>query len=230
MPGSQCYAAARVHSAPLTPLQLLRLHVAALFSLDERGRLARVNEPDGGPAPRLFLGRTREGDAWWFRHDVPEDVVLELRAVAPDSSLDAAPYAAILARHAPVQSVWMGPAFEVPSRIPWGEGAVRITHANVSLLSAHLASWMPDVAQGGAGPRGAADAALQHLVGEHRLARPRGEARAGPLRLGPAHPLSQSAVPCATSTPACRRGPPSVCVRRLGAVRCAFRAPSVASP
>jgi hypothetical protein len=39
----------------------MRLHVEALFIHDAEGQLVRVNDPDGAPAPRFFLGRTVDG-------------------------------------------------------------------------------------------------------------------------------------------------------------------------
>ena len=38
--------------------ELMRLHIATLFTRDDHGRLVRVNESSGAPAPRFFLGRT----------------------------------------------------------------------------------------------------------------------------------------------------------------------------
>ena len=48
----------------------MRLHIEALFTHDANGDMVRVNEPNGGVAPRFFLGRTAEGVALRFRHDV----------------------------------------------------------------------------------------------------------------------------------------------------------------
>ncbi|MFN2563496.1 MAG: hypothetical protein ABR499_00625 [Gemmatimonadaceae bacterium] len=40
---------------------LMDLHLAALFTHDADGHLVRVNKPNGGPARRFFVGRTRGG-------------------------------------------------------------------------------------------------------------------------------------------------------------------------
>jgi hypothetical protein len=139
----------------LRPLDLMRLHVEALFAHDAHGRLLRVNEPGGAAAPRFFLGRTADGDLCRFRHDVDEEVRRALAAAVRDDPgrdpLDegashAARYATILARAAPVERTWVGPAFAFPQDLPAADQVVRVTAANASLLAPLLAAWTPDVA------------------------------------------------------------------------------------
>lgn len=136
-------------------LELMRLHVEALFTHDARGRMLRVNEPGGKPAPRFFLGRTAHGGVLRFRHDLDDGLVRALeaayRAEPPgDERLDppygADPYHALLAVSAPVQGVWAGPAFVVPPAPPAAaHGAVRVTEQNADVLRPHLAAWLGDV-------------------------------------------------------------------------------------
>jgi hypothetical protein len=131
------------------------MHVEALFTLDARGRLVTVNEPSGKPAPRFFLGRTAEGNGWWFRHDVSATTVRNLQALCralpagmaagqpPDGFL--APFVAVLEREAPVTKIWQGPAFRFPDRLPESTQAVAISSANGDLLLPLLDSWHGDV-------------------------------------------------------------------------------------
>ncbi len=49
---------------------LLKQHADVLFRMDGGERLVGVNEPEGGPAPRLFLARGRTSTQIWFRADV----------------------------------------------------------------------------------------------------------------------------------------------------------------
>ncbi|HWQ14799.1 MAG TPA: hypothetical protein VNL77_18515, partial [Roseiflexaceae bacterium] len=109
-----------------SPLTLMALQVATLFLLDGRGRLVRVNEPDGAPAPRFFMGRTAEGNIWRFRHDLPDDLAAELerlcRAEPPAQDLEEPPlcYAAVravLEEGAPVAEEWRGPCYRFPEAI-----------------------------------------------------------------------------------------------------------------
>ncbi|MDQ3745777.1 MAG: GNAT family N-acetyltransferase, partial [Acidobacteriota bacterium] len=63
-----------------TDLELMSIHARALFTHDAESRLLFVNEPGSAsaPAPRLFLGRTRAGNVWRFRADLPESLTEEL--------------------------------------------------------------------------------------------------------------------------------------------------------
>lgn len=132
----------------------MRFHVEALFTHDETGCLVRVNEPDGAPAPRFFLGRTVDGSVLRFRHDVDHDVRRELQAASEDDLLrgqvvdsptSAARYEEILARFAPVQRTWVGPAFCFPHELPTTTGTILVTEANAKLLQPLLQAWIPDV-------------------------------------------------------------------------------------
>ena len=135
--------------------ELMRLHIEALFKHDDAGRMLRVNEPGGAPAPRFFLGRTADGSVLRFRHDVGDDLRRELEAAAAEdvalrgkaarSPVDPARYEAILARFAPVERTETGPAFCFPRELPAADGTVRVTEANAHLLHPLLTPWTPDV-------------------------------------------------------------------------------------
>lgn len=141
----------------LRPLDLMRAHVEALFTHDAAGRLLRVNASEGGAAPRFFLGRTTDGPLLRVRHDVDDALRLELEAAAARgaaaseaddalSPIDPAPFAAILARRAPVERSWVGPAFAFPPRLPQAdERSVRVTAADATLFEPHLTEWIPDL-------------------------------------------------------------------------------------
>jgi hypothetical protein len=129
----------------------MRLHIDALFTHDERGRLLRVNEPGGGEAPRFFLGKTAEGVEWRVRFDVDDDLVLALESAVladhvADHVDDSARYERLLARAAPVRRTWAGPAFHFPAELPRPTDVVLVTAANAGLLHPHLAVWAGDVA------------------------------------------------------------------------------------
>ena len=111
---------------------LMQIHVNALYRHDERNRLLAVNEPgdprpDDPLPPRFYLGRTREGLTWRFRHDLPESLVAELEAmlaaepVASDLSRPPQCLTALqatLARYGPLTGSWSGPAWQFPDEIP----------------------------------------------------------------------------------------------------------------
>jgi hypothetical protein len=72
----------------LFDLEFLELQVDALFTHDERGRLCYVNEPDGNRAPHFFFGRSKGGNVWRCRDDLPEEVVRRLEKLASVEPVD----------------------------------------------------------------------------------------------------------------------------------------------
>lgn len=140
-----------------TDLELMGMHVEALFTHDARGRMVRVNEPGGKEAPRFFLGRTAQGQVWRVRSDVDDALARELAAACaaeppaghpPRPSDRAAEYAALLARRAPVESTWSGPAYRFPEAMALPRDTVPVTAENAEILRPHLAPWLEDVAWG----------------------------------------------------------------------------------
>ena len=133
---------------------LMRLHVEALFTHDQRGRMVRVNEPSGKAAPRFFLGRTIEGIDWRLRDDLEEALCRELEAAClaeagegQDPSLqDSTRYETLLARYAPIQRTWTGPAYRFPLDLRTSEDVVLVTDENSHILRPHLQAWLGDVA------------------------------------------------------------------------------------
>src|SRR5262245_443104 len=110
----------------LTDLELMDIHVRALFTHTSESRLLFINEPDGAaaPAPRMFLGRTRAGNVWRFHADLPEELIEELDSLCADepslkNDFSEVPrnverYLQTLELQSPVQSVSSGPAYCFP--------------------------------------------------------------------------------------------------------------------
>jgi GNAT superfamily N-acetyltransferase len=117
--------------------------------------LVRVNEPNGGPAPRFFLGQTADGVVRRYRQDIADDLRRELEAAsapdrlghpAADAPLDPAPYASILARAAPVERTSVGLALRFPAALaPAPDTRLLADAAGAALLHPLLPEWMPDV-------------------------------------------------------------------------------------
>ena len=122
----------------------MAVHVRALFTHDARSRLLLVNEPGGEtPAPRLFLGRTRAGNLWRFRADLPETLVGELGALCADEPADIEPHSAprhteayvrLLDSQAPVRKQRAGPAYHFTEYPEPSRPLLAITEANAELL------------------------------------------------------------------------------------------------
>jgi RimJ/RimL family protein N-acetyltransferase len=149
----------------LTDLELMRIHVCALFTRNIESRLLFVNEPDkaSAPAPRLFLGRTRLGNVWAFRADLPEILTQKLDSLCADEPLlntdfDEPPrhlerYVWLLEKHAPLENMSTGPAYYfsenvVPSRhsIALTENDTKTLQGGFEELVDELPAWQPFVA------------------------------------------------------------------------------------
>ncbi|MEP6848485.1 MAG: GNAT family N-acetyltransferase [Acidobacteriota bacterium] len=152
-------------SNTLTDSDLMNIHVSALFTHNAESRLLFVNEPDSqsAPAPRLFLGRTRDGNIWRFRADLPEDLVEELNSLCADEPpLDiefndppryVERYLFLLERHTPVEEISRGPAYYFPENIIPLRPVVALTENDAERLQngfeelvTELPAWQPFVA------------------------------------------------------------------------------------
>jgi hypothetical protein len=137
-----------------THLELMRLHIEALFTHDANGDMVRVNEPNGGAAPRFFLGRTAEGVALRFRHDVDRAIRRQIETACEkqlaqsrplDMPTDPLPYQQILDHAGPVEKTWLGSAFYLPRTVQPTARTVVVTNANAELLRPLLEPWLADV-------------------------------------------------------------------------------------
>jgi GNAT superfamily N-acetyltransferase len=146
--------------------ELMDIHVKALFTHSDDLRLLFVNEPGGSAvtAPRFFLGRTRAGNVWRFRADLPEKVCEELNALCADEppvsgELNEPPryletYIKLLENHAPARKPVTGPAYYFAENLPSPSGRLlAVTESNAEILRggfeefiAELPAWQPFVA------------------------------------------------------------------------------------
>jgi RimJ/RimL family protein N-acetyltransferase len=148
---------------PLTDQELMAIHVQALFTHDAHSRLLFINEPGGrAPAPRLFFGRTRAGNLWRFRADLPEILLEELAALCMDEPAGeefhspprhCAAYVRLLETHAPVHKLWMGPAYHFTEYVEPARHLLALTETNAERLRggfeglvAELSAWQPFLA------------------------------------------------------------------------------------
>lgn len=105
--------------------------------------MLRSNEPEGRPAPRLFLGYTMGGYVVRFGEAVPDDLVRRLAEVIErqpkPGDLRVTPPALprvkeLLARHAPITAEEGGPAYPFPESITRPSEVIQVTDANVDVL------------------------------------------------------------------------------------------------
>jgi GNAT superfamily N-acetyltransferase len=144
-------------------MDVMLLHIEALFTHDAHSRILFINEPGGGGlAPRLFLGRTQEANLWRFRADLSEALVEELEALCRNEPIvqdlhtkpkhyDA--YLKLLSAHAPLQNVEMGPAYHFTTYLEPSRPLLAITEANAEMLQggfeklvSELPEWQPFLA------------------------------------------------------------------------------------
>jgi hypothetical protein len=122
--------------------ELMGIRADTLFIHDARGRMVRNNEPDGDPAPRLFLGYTMDGCVVRFGQGTPDALIERISAIIerqpPVGSLHIRPAVLVEARealevHAPVTHEEGGPTYRFPEPITPSPEAVRLTAANIAV-------------------------------------------------------------------------------------------------
>lgn len=135
----------------VTARELITLQADALFTYDASGRMLRTNDPDSTPAPRVFLGRTREGNVLRVRHDISDDLAGRLAPLAcaepVDADLEQPPVGASRIRalfgeeSPPFGGSAGGPAFRFPEVLATPSTAVRLSESNAYLLTEF--AWLP---------------------------------------------------------------------------------------
>ena len=133
-----------------TDLALMELHVEALYRRTPEGRLLETREGDPVRAPRFFIGRTRRGNLWRFRDDLPASLVRGLDALAaaepvlpdlPREPASLSQFRVLLHEHEAIQHTRAGPAYSFPEDLSPPPQVVRITEENSHLLGEEFA-WL----------------------------------------------------------------------------------------
>jgi RimJ/RimL family protein N-acetyltransferase len=122
----------------------MELQAETLFTHDPLGRICETNEPGARPAPRFFLGRTRHGNLWRFRGDLPGGVIRRLDALASSEPVTAdlreppvhlAGFREALGEHGQVRDSSSGPAYRFPDDIRQLGSVVHLTEAHAALFT-----------------------------------------------------------------------------------------------
>lgn len=149
-----------------TDLQLMNIHVRALYTHNAEGRILFVNEPDNNtiPAARLFLGRTRDGNVWRFRSDLPDDLCARLNALCAEEPpltdefqkppIHLESYISLLERHGTRPAMSNGLAYRFTRDDAKTHPVLDITEENVGVLRGgfeklieEVPAWQPFVAR-----------------------------------------------------------------------------------
>lgn len=136
--------------------ELMKIQVEVLFTQDENGHLQYINEPIGDkkPAPRFFFGYTNEGSICRFRHDLPDNVVAQLKEVAaaepmlvPSEQIPKShrQFEDILQSHTPIERVWIGPAYRFPQYITPPTNVIRLSREHAGLLKKDFAEMVSEL-------------------------------------------------------------------------------------
>ncbi|MYA69425.1 GNAT family N-acetyltransferase [Candidatus Poribacteria bacterium] len=137
-------------------MELMKIQLEVLFTQDENGCLQHINEPTGAaePAPRFFFGYTNEGSICRFRHDLPDNVVTQLKEIAATKPMPMnsqqissvhGQFKEILQRHAPIEQVWVGPAYRFPEQIALPTNVVRLSRTHAGLLKGDFAEMVSEL-------------------------------------------------------------------------------------
>jgi hypothetical protein len=131
-------------------LELMRMHVEALYTHDARLRIQAINQWSGGTAPLFFLGRTDEGAIRRFRTDVPDDLAATVESFREDDARTRRPahefdYIRMFATYVATERPWLGPAFHLASSAAPSVRCVAIDATNSELLRGGFEAWLPDV-------------------------------------------------------------------------------------
>lgn len=136
--------------------ELMKIQVEALFTQDENRHLRHINEPIGDrePAPRFFFGYTNESSICRFRHDLPDDVIAQLKEVTAAEPISVnsqripknhRQFEDILQSHAPIERVWVGPAYRFPEHITSPTNVVRLSCEKAGLLKKSFAEMVSEL-------------------------------------------------------------------------------------
>lgn len=139
-----------------TDIELMKMQVEVLFIQDKNGYLQHINEPIGDvkPAPRFFFGYTNKGSLCKFRQDLPDSVIEQLKEVAAAEPLpinsqkipkNHRQFENILQSHAPIEWVWVGPAYRFPECITPPTNVIHLSSEDARLLNGDLADIRPEL-------------------------------------------------------------------------------------
>ena len=141
-------------SDELSDAQRMRLHSETLYRFDANGRLRTINEPGFPNAPRFWMGRTREGNQWRFRHDLPPATLAALEELCQAEPVPTdlqqplqceTAIRAVLAAQAPIRSEYRGPAYWISENTEPSSQVTLISGTNAELLRPHFADLLePD--------------------------------------------------------------------------------------
>ena len=101
-----------------------------------------------------FFGYTNEGSICRFRQDLPDNVVAQLKEVAAAEPMpvnsqkiprNRRQFEDVLQSHAPIERVWVGPAYRFPQHITPPTNIIRLSRKHAGLLKEDFAEMVPEL-------------------------------------------------------------------------------------
>lgn len=119
--------------------ELIKIQASTLYVLSEENRMLRINEPSQASSPAIFIGQTREARTAYFRYDIPQFIIDEIKLTIFDS-LNIIDLCRIVEKYKKVKDIWIGPAYSFqPSEINTLDNMVTvINESNKHLLRKHF--------------------------------------------------------------------------------------------
>ncbi|MCJ8013243.1 GNAT family N-acetyltransferase [Paenibacillus sp. KQZ6P-2] len=130
----------------------MKIQVETLYVLDDRERIAAINEPLDMQPPAVFIGKTKEGLVIRFRRDLPQKLIEEILSCT-EASLDVVQLCRVIESYKKVTDIWMGPAYVFrwddvppvaePNILLIGESNRHLLKKNFSILHEELSEHLP---------------------------------------------------------------------------------------
>ena len=127
----------------LNKLELMEMQAKALFTYDNNNSMRNINDLDGAPAPRFFLGCTPDGNVLRFRYDLPQELISKVTNLVNSEPINNTltrntvileKMKGILKEHGEIQKIYEGPAYKLPRGITFPSDVIKITNDNVYRL------------------------------------------------------------------------------------------------
>lgn len=127
-----------VPKSNLSSMEMLKIQVSTLYTINEQQHLLSINEPGGGQAPALFIGMTSAGSLIYYHEQLPPDLMNELGKDC-ELPLDIQKLIRKVETFEPVNRVWMGPAYAFPELShEWNQKVQLIGQEQRYLLAEHF--------------------------------------------------------------------------------------------
>jgi hypothetical protein len=130
---------------------LIEIQLDVLLARDALGQLTATRDPVARPAPRLFLGRSGDGNVWATHRDLDQATKealhrlcsAEPRLAIPRVEQSPASRERVCELLAPVEAEYRGPAYLLPERLPRDDRAREVA-ADESSMWVEAFPWLAE--------------------------------------------------------------------------------------